>query len=60
MSSSAVIGLGITLFALGILFLLLGWAQSMREVHSASSILLTIGAVLSVIGGGTALFGRRR
>ena len=56
MSSEAVIGTGVTIAALGVLFLLLGWAQTMREVEGAAWILLGIGAVLLVGGGLTAAF----
>ena len=59
-SAEALVGLGMTAFSLGVLFLLLGWAQAMREVRGASLILLAIGAVLFVVGGGTALLGRSR
>jgi uncharacterized membrane protein YhfC len=58
MSPEARIGAGMTMFAIGVLFLLLGWAQWMREVHDASMILLGIGAVLFVVGGLTALMAR--
>jgi hypothetical protein len=53
-SAEAVIGTGVTIAALGVLFLLLGWAQAMRGVHPASWILLALGAVCVVIGGITA------
>ena len=51
MSAEAVIGTGITIAALGVMFLLLGWAQSMRGVASAAWILLAIGGVMFVGGG---------
>ncbi len=57
MSAEAVIGTGVTIAALGVLFLLLGWAQTMRDQHSAAWILLGIGAVLLVVGGMAAMFG---
>ncbi len=60
MSPEAVLGTGVTLAALGVLFLLLGWAQSMRAVHSAATILLVIGAVLLALGLLTALVARAR
>ncbi|MGI8820555.1 MAG: hypothetical protein ACR2ID_06795 [Chthoniobacterales bacterium] len=50
MSPEAALGTGITFGALGVLFLLLGWAQSLREVRSASTTLLLIGAVLVALG----------
>ena len=60
MSAEALVGLGMTVFSLGVLFLLLGWAQAQRQVHDASLILLSIGAILFVLGGFTALLGRSR
>ncbi len=45
------IGIGITIGAIGVLFLMLGWAQHMRQVYDAAWILLPIGAVLLVVGG---------
>ncbi|MDQ6912424.1 MAG: hypothetical protein M3119_07130 [Verrucomicrobiota bacterium] len=57
MSAEAMIGTGITVWAFGILFLLLGWAQHMRQVKDAALILLVIGAVLFAVGGMIALAG---
>ena len=57
MSAEAMIGTGIAVWAFGILFLLLGWAQHMRQVKDASFTLLVIGAVLFVFGGMIALAG---
>ena len=57
MSAEAVIGIGVTIGALGLLFLLLGFAQSMRDQHSAAWILLALGAVMLVVGGMAAGFG---
>lgn len=59
-SAEAMIGLGITIGMFGVLFLLLGWAQVMREAKESSIILLVIGAVLFAIGGIAALSGSRR
>ena len=56
MSAEAVIGTGVTIAALGVLCLLLGWAQSMREEPAAAWILLGIGAVMLVVGGLAAAF----
>ena len=56
MSAEAVIGTGVTIGALGVMFLLLGWAQTMRDVHSVAWILLSIGAVMLVVGGLAAAF----
>ena len=57
MSAEAMIGTGVTIAAMGVLFLLLGWAQSMRQEHGAAWILLGIGAVMLVVGGMAAVFG---
>jgi len=57
-SPEALVGIGMTLFSLGVLVLLLGLAQWMRQVYGASMILLIIGAVLFVAGGLTALMAR--
>ncbi len=51
MSAEAVIGTGVTIASLGVLFLLLGCAQSMRDQEGAAWILLGIGAVMLVAGG---------
>jgi amino acid transporter len=57
MSAEAVIGTGVTIAALGVLCLLLGWAQVMREQPGAAWILLGVGAVMLVVGGVAAMFG---
>ena len=57
MSAEAVIGTGVTIAALGVLCLLLGWAQVMREQHGAAWILLALGAVMLVAGAMAAMFG---
>ena len=56
----SMVGTGITIWAFGILFLLLGWAQHMRQVRDASLTLLVIGAVLFVVGGLIALAGKSK
>ena len=58
MSAEAMIGTGITIASLGVLFLLLGWAQWMRQVHDAAVILLAIGGIMFVLGAIGALMGR--
>ncbi len=58
MSAEAMIGTGITIASIGVLFLLLGWAQWMRQVHDAAVILLGLGGVLFVLGTIGALMGR--
>ena len=50
MSAEAVVGTAITVASIGLLFLMLGWAQYMRQVHDAALIMLVIGAVLFVAG----------
>ena len=59
-SSEAIIGTGITIAAIGVLLLLLGWAQSMREVPSAAVILCGLGVLLLVAGGIVAMMGKSR
>jgi uncharacterized membrane protein HdeD (DUF308 family) len=49
-SSEALVGLGITVAALGLLGLLLGLAQHMRSVPGAAMLLFGIGASLVVLG----------
>ena len=59
-SSAGIVGTGVSIAAVGVLFLLLGWAQSMRQVASAAMILLIIGAVLLVGGCVLAGMGKAR
>ena len=59
-SSAAFIGGGVSAGALGVLFLLLGFAQSMRGQSSAAVILLSIGAVLVLAGGIVVGMGKSR
>ena len=49
-SSEALVGLGITIAALGLLGLLLGWAQHMRSVPDGAILWLGIGAAMVVLG----------
>lgn len=58
MSAEAMVGSGVTILSLGVLLLLLGCAQWMRQVHHAATILLAIGGVVFVLGLITALLGR--
>jgi hypothetical protein len=60
LSGEALIGLGITIGAFGLLFLLLGWAQHMRQSKDAAIILLAIGAVMFVAGAIAAMSGSKR
>jgi hypothetical protein len=55
MSSEALVGTAITVAALGILCLLLGWAQHMRSMPTMAWPWLALGAVLFVLGGITAI-----
>ena len=50
-SSEAIVGIGITIAELGILCLLLGWAEYMRSVPTLAWIWLVLGATLFVLGG---------
>ena len=50
MSPEAMIGIGITIACLGLLGLLLGWAQQMREVPAGAAIWFALGAVFAIIG----------
>jgi uncharacterized membrane protein HdeD (DUF308 family) len=49
-SSEALIGLGITIAALGLLGVLLGWAQYMRSVPGEAMVLCGLGASFVVVG----------
>ncbi len=59
-SREALIGLGMTILALGVLFLLLGWAETMRLEKGAALVLLSIGGTMFVVGGLAALSGSKR
>ena len=50
MSAEALIGLGITIAALGLLGLLLGWAQHMRSVPESAMLWLGLGGACVVLG----------
>ena len=50
MSAEALVGLGITIAALGLLGLLLGWAQHMRSVPDSAMLWLGTGAACVVVG----------
>jgi cytochrome bd-type quinol oxidase subunit 1 len=49
-SAEAMVGLGITIGALGLLGLLLGWAQQMRGVAGSAVLWLCVGAAMVVLG----------
>jgi uncharacterized membrane protein YedE/YeeE len=50
-SSEALIGIGITIGALGLLGVLLGWAQHMRSVPEGAMLWFVIGGAGVVVGG---------
>jgi hypothetical protein len=49
-SVEAIIGIGVTVGSLGLLCLLLGWAQAMRGVTTASVFWFPLGAALFFLG----------
>ena len=55
-SAEAIIGIGITVAEFGVLCLLLGWAEHMRQVPAVAWMWLALGVVLVVVGGLAALF----
>lgn len=59
-SSEALIGLGITIGALGLLGLMLGWAQHMRSVPENAMLWFVLGAGCVVLGGIIASAARAR
>lgn len=59
-SAEAIIGIGITVAALGVLCLLLGWAQWMRVEHAVAMIFLPLGALLVAGGAIGAIVGQSR
>ena len=59
-NGEGIIGIGITIGALGILCLLLGWAQWMRVEHQVAMVFLPLGAVLVVGGAIGAMVGQSR
>jgi hypothetical protein len=59
-SSEALIGLGITIGALGLLALMLGWAQQMRSVPDNAMLWFVLGAACVVLGGVIASAARAR
>jgi hypothetical protein len=50
-SPEALVGIGITIAELGVLCLLLGWAEHMRSVPKIAVIWLALGALLAIGGG---------
>lgn len=49
-SVEAMIGIGITIASLGLLGLLLGWAQQMRSIPHWAAVWFALGAVLAIAG----------
>ena len=60
MSAEALVGLGITIAALGLLGLLLGLAQHMRSVPESAMLWLGVGAACVIVGGIIASAARAR
>jgi NADH:ubiquinone oxidoreductase subunit 4 (subunit M) len=58
LSGDALVGLGITIGAFGFMFLLLAWAQHMRNVKAV--VLLALAVVMIVSGAITAFSGSKR
>jgi len=58
MSSEALLGTGITIAELGVLCLLLGWAEQMRSVPKIALVWFALGILLVIIGGLTAAIPR--
>jgi len=50
MSAEALVGLGITIGALGLLGVLLGWAQHMRSVPASALLWFTVGGSCVALG----------
>ena len=59
-SAEALVGLGITIGALGLLALLLGWAQQMRSVPGSAALWLCLGGAMVALGIVIAAAARRR
>lgn len=59
-SPEALLGIGITIGELGILCLLLGWAEYMRSVRKIALIWAALGIVLVIVGGLTTAVPRFR
>jgi hypothetical protein len=60
MSAEALVGLGMTIAGLGLLGLLLGWAQHMRSVPESAMLWLCAGGACVVLGGIIAVAGRAK
>ena len=60
MSAEALVGLGMTIAGLGLLGVLLGWAQHMRSVPESAILWLCAGGACVVVGGIIAVAGRAK
>ena len=60
MSAEAMVGLGITIGALGLLCLMLGWAEHMRAISKYTMVWLACGAGMVIVGGILAALARSR
>ena len=60
MSAEALVGLGMTIAGLGLLGLLLGWAQHMRSVPESAMLWLCAGGACVVLGSVIAVAGRSK
>ena len=58
MSPEALLGIGITVAGLGVLCLLLGWAEYMRSVPRIALVWLALGVVLVILGAFTTVLPR--
>jgi hypothetical protein len=58
LSPEALVGIGITVAEIGILCLLLGWAEHMRSVPAMAWTWLVLGGALFILGGIAALSAR--
>jgi hypothetical protein len=59
-SAEAMIGIGITIAALGVLCLLLGVAEHFRSVPTVATVWFVVGAIMAIIGGLIAGFAQAR
>jgi formate hydrogenlyase subunit 3/multisubunit Na+/H+ antiporter MnhD subunit len=59
-SAEALIGIGMTVAWLGILGVMLGWAEWLRQVPTWAAIWLVLGVVCLVVGALTAMAGSRK
>ena len=60
MSAEAMVGLGITIGALGLLGLMLGWAQQMRSVPASAMVWFAVGGGCFLVGIIIAVYAKAR